>query len=163
LLDAVGMGKAKKYLLRELSKAEMPGMFALAVQLNPKLEKRQFKKRLSQMLTQNYRCLGVFEGKNLLGMCGFWIFTRLWCGKQMDLDNFVVDSSLRSSGLGSAMLQWLEELALREKVETIVLDSYAISHDTHRFYFRHGYFIKGYHFIKPLVTGPMTGEAAARR
>jgi GNAT superfamily N-acetyltransferase len=153
------MKKPKNYTLRELGSHEMPSILPLIQQLNAKLTERHFRARLKQMQAQHYRCLGVFDGARLVGICGFWIFTRFWCGKQMDLDNFVVDASLRGSGVGSQMLTWLEALAKREKVETIVLDSYAASHDTHRFYFRHGYFIKGYHFIKPLVSGPMTGKA----
>lgn len=154
------MDNLDTYTLRELSPAEMPSMLPLLQQVNAELTELRFADMLKDMLKSNYRCLGAFDKqKHLVGICGFWLFPRIWCGYQMDLDNFVIDQSLRSAGLGTRMMAWLEALAKEMDVDTIVLDSYSSSHNAHRFYMRHGYIIKGYHFIKPLKDGAMTGKA----
>jgi GNAT superfamily N-acetyltransferase len=137
--------------LRELTSAEMPSIWPLIKQLNPHLQQEEFAQRLREMLASNYRCLGAFAGDKLVAICGFWFGCQFWCGRHMALDNFVVDEHIRSGGLGAKMLLWLENMARTEKVDTIGMDSYTVAHDAHRFYFRHGYFIKGYHFIKPLI------------
>lgn len=154
------MDNQKKYTLRELAPKEMPSIYPLLLQVNPDLTEATFGERLPKMLENNYRCLGAFNRSGaLVGVCGFWMFPRIWCGQQMDLDNFVIDKTLRGGGLGTRMMAWLEALAQESDVDTIVLDSYTNSHNAHKLYMRLGYHIRGYHFIKPLKDGPLTGSA----
>ncbi len=134
--------------LRELKPAEIPSMFPLIQILNPTMSKALFTRRIKSMMPLGYRAVAAFEGKEMVAVSGFWIRTRLWCGKQLDMDNFVVNPTLRSSGLGSRIVEWIEKLALKENCELIVLDSYVQSHLTHRFYFRQGFSITGYHLTK---------------
>lgn len=146
--------------IRELSTAEMPQIEHLTRQLNaPHMSAEAFAAHLARMLPQGYRCAGLWHGDNLVAITGFWIFTRFWCGTQMDLDNVIVDEAHRRHGYGKKLLAWLEAKAVEEGVETIVLDSYSASDKAHRFYYDAGYFIKGFHFIKPLVSRPLTGDA----
>lgn len=146
--------------IRELTQAEMPLIERLTRQLNaPHMSAEGFASHLARMLPQGYRCVGLWLNGTLVGITGFWIFTRFWCGTQMDLDNVIVDEAYRGQGFGKKLLAWLEQKALEEQVETIVLDSYSASDKAHRFYFDAGYFIKGFHFIKPVVSRPLTGDA----
>ncbi len=146
----------------ELSREEMPLIERLTRQLNaPHMSEADFASHLARMLPQGYRCAGLWFGDELVAITGFWIFTRFWCGTQMDLDNVIVDEAHRGRGFGKQLLAWLEQKAREENVETIVLDSYSASDKAHRFYYDAGYFIKGFHFIKPVVTRPLTGEARA--
>lgn len=150
------------YVVRELSLEEIPRIEPLICALNtPHMDSAGFHKHLQAMLAQGYRCAGVWNTDELIGVAGFWIFTRFWCGKQMDVDNVIIAEAYRHLGLGKKLMAWLEEKALSEGVETMVLDSYSAADKAHRFYFSQGYFIKGYHFIKPLVSRGLTGEARA--
>lgn len=143
--------------LRELLPDELPDIYPLVHELNqpmnPAFDRPRFDQLLAHMRTTGYRCLGAFDEGKLVAVCGFTIFTRLWCGRQLDLDNFIVTESCRGQKVGERMLEWLEALAKAEGCEVIVLDSYSQSHATHRFYFRAGFIIKGYHFYKEVVTG----------
>jgi GNAT superfamily N-acetyltransferase len=130
------------------------GEFSLAYpllnQLNPTLSESEFNRRLKNMLARGYRCIAMVEDGKYLGVCGFWHGTRFWCGDYIDLDNVVVDEKLRSRNIGKKLLDWVEELARKLKCELLICDAYVTSNSAHRFYFREGYIIKGYHFIKPL-------------
>jgi GNAT superfamily N-acetyltransferase len=141
------------YTVRELKKAELPAIFPLIRQLNPTMTKAVFSKHLKDMLAGGYRAIAVFDGKKMVGLSGFWLRTRFWCGKQLDIDNVVVDAAYRSNGIGKLMDDWMMQFAKKHKVELIVLDSYATFYDAHRFYHRMGYGITGYHFTKVPATG----------
>ena len=142
------MKSTGKYTLRELKKSEMPSIFPLIKQLNPGMGKALFAKRLRAMQAGGYRVVAVFDGTKMVGINGFWLRTRFWCGKQLDIDNVVVDETYRGAGLGKMLNLWLEALAKKEKVELMVLDSYVTAHDAHAFYHRQGFGITGYHFTK---------------
>lgn len=135
-------------VLRELKPAEMRLMFPLIHANNPSVTKAVFSKRLPAMLKLGYRALGVFEGKTLIGCSGFWLRTRFWSGLEMDLDNFYVSEKHRSKKIGSAMLDWFEAFALKNKVQLIVLDTYADYFLAQRFYVRGGFAHTGYHMTK---------------
>jgi len=134
--------------VRELSAAEIPLIFPLIQILNPEMSERLFRARIKAMLPLGYRAVAVFSGTDMVAISGFWIRTRLWCGKQLDMDNFVVRPELRGSGVGQRIVQWLEALAIAEKCDLMVLDSYVQSHLTHRFYYRNGFTATGYHLTK---------------
>ena len=134
--------------LRELSVAEIPSILPLIQQLNPSMTKRLFAARLKEMLPLGYRVVAAFMGDDMVGISGFWMRTRFWCGKQIDIDNFVVRKDLRGSGVGQTLLEWLEARALKEKCELMVLDTYVSYFMAHRFYFRNGFTNTGYHMTK---------------
>lgn len=134
--------------IRELAPGELPLLYPLIHQQNPWMNKPEFRRRLKAMLPHHYRAIGAFDGETLVGCSGFWISTRFWCGKQLDIDNFVVSDAAQGKGIGRAMTKWLEKKALDERCDLIVLDSYTDSVGTHMFYYKQGYTITGYHFTK---------------
>lgn len=134
--------------LRELTPAEIPGIFPLIKEHNPSMTKARFTASLRAMLAGGYRAVGAFDGGELIGCSGFWLRTRFWCGKQLDIDNFIVTAATRGKGVGKKLVQWLEKMAAAEKCDLIVLDSYATGHEAHRFYLGQGYALTGYHITK---------------
>lgn len=130
--------------------ADFAPALKLVQQTNPQLTKQQFTARLKKMQPLGYRCIAYVEKGKYIGLCGFWHGTRFWCGDFIDLDNVVVDEKARSKGIGKKMLDWVEKEAKLLKCDQLGLDCYAHFYDAHRFYFREGYIIKGYHFTKQL-------------
>jgi len=130
--------------------ADFAPAFPLIKTQNPAMTRKLFTTRLKKMLPQGYRCIAYVEKGVYLGLCGFWQGTRFWCGDFVDLDNVVVNEKLRSRGIGKKMVDWVGKEAKRLKCIQVGLDCYTTSHKAHSFYFREGYIIKGYHFIKPL-------------
>lgn len=136
--------------IRELAAHELPQMRGLIQLLNPGMDDTTFYQRLQRLQHEEYRALGAFDGGRLIGVCGFKLFTRFWCGRQLDLDNFIIEESARGQRIGERMLRWLERFAQNEGCDIIVFDTYVTSTAAQRFYHREGYSILGFHFVKKL-------------
>ncbi|MBM3617364.1 MAG: GNAT family N-acetyltransferase [Alphaproteobacteria bacterium] len=137
--------------IREIPAGEMAIIYTFIQQLNKDMTEERFTALLAQMLERGYRCAGAFDGEGkLLGVAGFWELVRFWCGTHIDIDNVVTDESLRGQGIGKKLIHWIEDWARARGLSFAVLDSYAHNSDSHRFYFREGYIIRGFHFTKDL-------------
>ncbi|WP_242921909.1 GNAT family N-acetyltransferase [Pontibacter liquoris] len=123
----------------------------LVQQLNPAMSLQRYEELLRQMLPNGYRMVGAFDlSGTCVGLSGFWISTKLYSGKYLEVDNFVVGAAYRSQGLGKQLSDWLQQEAARHHCDTIMLDAYVTNSAAHRFYFREGFHIKSYHFYKSL-------------
>jgi hypothetical protein len=72
--------------IRELvDKDEMLKYIHVLNDLYPSLTLEQYSKELDVMLPHNYGQVGVFEADECLGISGFWIGNKLWCGKYLEL------------------------------------------------------------------------------
>lgn len=133
------------------SLAERRLVFPLYHQLNPRMEESMFHKRMEFMMTEpNYRLLGVYLDNELVGISGYWISHKLYCGKYLEPDNVVVHRNHRSKGIGEKLQSELERIAAENGCNAMMLDAYLENEDGHRFYERHGYVKKGFHFVKKL-------------
>ncbi len=134
--------------LHELSPNEISRIFPLMQMNNPSLTKRQFTQQLKEMLPCGYQAVAAFDGEKMVGISGFWLRSRFWCGRQLDIDNFFVHPDYRSSGIGKQLVHWLEARAVSEQCELIVLDTYADYFLAQRFYHREGFVATGVHMTK---------------
>lgn len=134
--------------LRELAPTEMGLMYPLMKLNKPSLTKARFEHYLRDMLPYGYSAVAAFEGERMVGISGFWLRSRFWCGRQLDIDNFFVHPDYRKHGIGKKLVSWLEKRAIAEKCELIVLDTYADYFLAQRFYHREGFIATGSHFTK---------------
>lgn len=125
-------------------------LYPLIKQLNPSISRQQFETYLVEARASGYRCFGVYQGKKLVAACGVWTMTRFWCGKFIEVDNLIVDEDQRNAGIGKLLLDWVEQLAKREKCQIVLAASYSHNHASHRFYLREKYIIKGFVFVKSI-------------
>ena len=103
-----------------------------------------------------YKQLIVVENGITMGLAGFWIGTKLWCGKYLEIDNFVVNPDHRSKGIGKLLTDYIEKKAIELNCSSIVLDAFTGNFGAHRFYYNQGYAPKGFHFVKILDEKKMT-------
>lgn len=137
--------------VRLLNQEEIRGIYPFIRQLNPDMAESTFHERLTQMLERGYNCAAAFDDSGTcLGISGFWVMCRFWCGKHIDIDNVVIDERFRNRGVGKRLIGWIEDWARKQGLSFAVLDSYTSNMDSHRFYFREGYVIRGFHFTKDL-------------
>lgn len=129
---------------------EMMDCYELIKQLNPKLSRLEYANLISEMIPNNYKQLIAIQNEMLVGVCGYWINTKIYSGKYIELDNVVVGDSFRNQNIGERMCLELMEIAKKEKCKVAMLDAYIENEAAHRFYERLGYKKKGYHFVKKL-------------
>lgn len=120
--------------------------------LNKDLSRGQMQACLPEMLRHGYRCIAARDpvSGQTVGISGFWINTKFYCARYLEVDNFVIREDWRDKGVGRAMLRWMEQEAVKLGCTSLVLDSYTHNYLSHRFYFREGFHILGYHFFKKL-------------
>ena len=138
-------------VVRELiDKEEMLKNLSVLQDLYPSLTLSEYSSELDLMLPHNYGQVGVFEGDICLGLSGFWIGTKLWCGKYLELDNIVVSKTQRSQGIGKLLFDFLHKKALENDCTMLSLDSYTTNFNAHKFFYKEGFAPKGFHFINIL-------------
>ncbi len=152
--NADSLTPMKSIAIRRVEAHEQPQALRLLAGLNPELEAHELKRRMDDMIANHdhYELYGAFDGDDLVAVCGAWEATKLWCGRYLEIDNIVTDPDRRSQGVGSQLMQAMEDIARKRNCEILVLDSYASNTSSHRLYHRLGYEIKGFHFVKELRT-----------
>lgn len=134
-----------------LSLEERLSVYPLYHQLNPRMTEKVFAERTAQVLNEpNYRLLAMYDHDELVGISGYWVSHKLYCGKYLEPDNVVIERSKRSAGFGELLQRELENIAKAENCSVMMLDAYLENHRGHQFYEKHGYEKKGYHMIKKL-------------
>jgi GNAT superfamily N-acetyltransferase len=141
-----------QYSVREIK--DLPEMLAqhhLILQLNPHMSLPRYEELLRQMVQNGYRMVGAFSAAGAcVGLSGFWISAKLYSGKYLEPDNFVVGEAYRSDGVGKLLSDWMQEEARHQHCDTVMLDAYVTNSAAHRFYFREGFHVKSFHFFKSL-------------
>ncbi|KRD62916.1 GCN5 family acetyltransferase [Flavobacterium sp. Root935] len=124
--------------------------------LYPNITLEKYKSFLLEMIPHNYTQIGVFENNKCLGITGCWSATKLWTGKYLEIDNFVVNPEYRSQGIGKLLTDYIEKKAIELNCSSIVLDAFTGNFGAHRFYYNQGYAPRGFHFVKILDEKKMT-------
>ena len=138
-------------IVRELKGiVEMLEQITVLNELYPELNQEEYAADLAEMLPHNYGQVAVFEGDACLGISGFWIGRKLWCGKYLELDNIVVCSKHRSKGVGKMIFDYLRNKALENGCTMMALDSYTTNYKAHKMFFNEGFAPRGFHFINIL-------------
>ena len=151
-----------KFLRMKLEVKELTTHGAMLAQIElmqflyPKLTLEKYKSYLEEMLLHNYTQVAVFDGDECLGITGCWFGIKLWSGKYLEIDNFIVHPEHRSKGIGKLLTDFVNQKALDLGCTNIVLDAYTNNFTAHRFYYNQGYGPKGFHFVKILNEEGLT-------
>nr|WP_310555366.1 GNAT family N-acetyltransferase [Flavobacterium sp.] len=134
---------------RELTTiTEMLSQFEIITYLYPNFTVEKYESYLNEMIPHNYKQLAIFENDVCVALTGFWTGTKLWSGKYIEIDNFIVHPDHRMKGLGKIMTDYIDAKANELGCTMIVLDAFTGNFKAHRFYYNQGYAPKGFHFIK---------------
>lgn len=120
-------------------------------ELRSHLSEDEYVFAVARMRGEGYRLAAACDDSGeVLGVAGFRVQEFLYCGKVLYVDDLVTAESSRSSGVGAAMLRWLEEEATSSGCAQLHLDSGVQRREAHRFYFREGMGVFSFHFTKEL-------------
>lgn len=137
--------------IKELSTIpEMLAQYNIMKHLYTNFTIEKYEAYLTEMVPHNYRQVAVFEKEKCVALTGFWSGIKLWSGKYIEIDNFIVHPEYRSKGYGKAMTDYINKKALESNCTMIVLDAYTGNFTAHRFYYNQGFVPKGFHFLKIL-------------
>lgn len=127
-------------------------------ELYPNMSRARLSEELDKMIPHNYGMIGVFEDNVCLGVTGYWIGTKLWCGKYLELDNVIVSKKSRSKGVGKLLFEHMKQKAMEENCTMLALDSYTDNFPAHKFFYREGFIPRGFHFIQILNKNGIRDE-----
>ncbi|MCH2224680.1 MAG: GNAT family N-acetyltransferase [Crocinitomicaceae bacterium] len=133
-----------------LTKEEMLASFDILTEVYPNLTQEEYSNELDTMLQGNYGQVVVMDGNKIAGLSGYWIGSKLWCGKYLEADNVVVSKNYRGNGIASQIFSYLEEKGKKEECTLLALDSYSDNFEAHKFFYSTGYVPRGFHFINIL-------------
>ena len=124
--------------------------YDLIIQLSPNLSFNEYESLLKLMIPHNYFQAAVYDGEKCIGVSGYWLLAKLYSGKYIEIDNFVIDERYRSKGVGKLLVDWMMEEARNKGCSMAVLDAYVENFKAHHFYYREGFIARGFHYIKKL-------------
>lgn len=122
-------------------------------ELRTHLKKDEFLDTVRHMQTEGYRLAFIENKGSVVAAAGYRIYTNLFMGKHLYVDDLVTLESSRSQGYGEQMVKWLRNEAIKENCNFYHLDSGTHRGEAHKFYFRQGFTIASYHFSERL-NGP---------
>jgi len=106
--------------------------------------------RLKSMIPMGYKCIGVYNEEELIGICGVWELNKLYTGKHLEADNVIISPEYQGKGIGKLMMEFLHDYALRMGCETAEVNCYIKNEKGKRFWENQGYEALGYHMIKKI-------------
>lgn len=129
-------------------KDEMLEQLEIVQQLYPDFTLEKYGTLLDEMLKSNYSQIIILKENQTIALTGVWIGTKLWSGKYVEIDSFVVHENFRGQKIGDLLIQKVHEIAQEVKATQIVLDAFTTNFAAGKFYINHGFVPKGFHFIK---------------
>lgn len=137
-------------LKKAVTDVEIENCFEVMSELRTHLRKDMFLGTVRHMETEGYLLAFVEDKGKVVAVAGYRIYTNLFMGKHLYVDDLVTIENARSQGYGEQMVKWLRNEAKKENCNFLHLDSGTHRAEAHKFYFRQGFSIASYHFSEQL-------------
>jgi GNAT superfamily N-acetyltransferase len=117
-------------------------------ELRPHLEQESFVPLIKEMIREGYVLAYTEQDNKAVAAIGFRYLQFLFMGKHIYIDDLSTLPSQRGKGLGSRLLDYVEEKAKAEGYEAITLDSGYQRNAAHKLYLNKGFVLGSHHFVK---------------
>ena len=118
-------------------------------QLRPHLT-ADYAGRMREVFAGGAEMAVAVEGSTVLGVTVFRVLEKTHSGRELYCDDLVTDEAQRSTGVGAALVRYMERVGRERGCDTLALDSGTQRQRAHKFYFREGLPITAFHFSRPL-------------
>lgn len=122
-------------------------------QLRPQLP-RDYVGTMLRVFPQGGRLAVAVTAEAVVGVVVWRCYENTFSGKFLYVDDLVTKEGYRSLGVGHGLLGHCETIATQLGCAKVVLDSGVQRAQAHKFYFREGYSIGAYNFVKALGGSP---------
>jgi GNAT superfamily N-acetyltransferase len=112
----------------------------------------EFVRQVRRQQEQGYFLAFLESRGKVQAVAGYRYLESLFSDKNLYVDDLVTDETVRSSGFGGQLIDWLTREAARHGCGRLELDSGVQRDRAHRFYFAKGLKIDSFHFRKEIVT-----------
>jgi GNAT superfamily N-acetyltransferase len=110
--------------------------------------------RMKEVLAAGAQMAVALVDGEVAGITVFRILEKTHSGRDLYCDDLVTDEARRSTGVGHALIQYMEGICRERSCDTLSLDSGAQRQQAHKFYFREGMTITSFHFDKKISPRP---------
>ena len=93
------------------SDAEIEDCFDVMSELRTHLKREEFLETIRLMESEGFRLAYIEDNGDVVAVAGYRIYTNLFLGKNLYVDDLVTDGARRSGGHGAALLGWLRHQA----------------------------------------------------
>ena len=135
-------------IVRLTTVEEMLPSFPLIRLLSPQLTAGEYEKMLRDMVPHNYFQAAIYLDEACVAVSGYWIGTKLYSGKYIEIDNFIVHPDHRSKNFGKRLQEWILAEGKANGCVIAMLDAYVENFRAHHFYYREGFIARGFHYLK---------------
>jgi len=118
--------------------------------LRPHLENVDLVSLVKDMISEGYQLAYIEEDGKAAAIIGFRYQQYLFNGKHFYIDDLSTLPEHRGKGHGSALLDYVANMAKELGYEYITLDSGHHRHAAHRLYLNKGFVINSHHFVKKI-------------
>ena len=118
--------------------------------LRPMLSLETFVGQIQNQQSEGYKLLYIEDEVGVQAILGYRIFSMLYIGKQLYIDDLSTLETARGKGFGSALLEHVYQNARENNCLSVQLDSGPSRTDAHRLYLNEKFTITSFHFGKNL-------------
>ncbi|HUP97652.1 MAG TPA: GNAT family N-acetyltransferase [Usitatibacter sp.] len=118
-------------------------------QLRPHLP-ADYLARMKQVFGSGAQMAVALVGNDVAGITVFRVVEKTFSGRELYCDDLVTDEKKRSTGVGHALIAYMENVGRERKCDVLALDSGTQRQQAHKFYFREQMPITAFHFTKKL-------------
>jgi GNAT superfamily N-acetyltransferase len=130
-----------------LEREWLTGAEAVHRQLRPQLP-ADYAAKMQRIFSDGGEMCVAVKGKKVVGLAVYREFENTHAGRRFYVDDLVTDESERSSGVGRALMAYLQRAARERGCTGLDLESGTHRTRAHRFYFREGFLITSFSFRK---------------
>jgi len=129
---------------------EIEDCFDVMSELRTHLQRASFLNTVREMEKEGYKLAFIKDKDKVVATAGYRIYSNLFMGKHLYVDDLVTSENERSQGYGKKMVDWLRNEAIKEECNFYHLDSGTHRKEAHKFYFQQGFSIASFHFSEKL-------------